>query len=225
MAKGFYAHRLPATCLNGALSGSYFNEATAHIICGSSPEYIHKMFHGVCYNDPSEIKTPISIGDNPQKLCGPFMYDYGRTWKIIVLPSQMYFDAKELKEQVGPYVDDGGEMYNKKTYEGWRLKNSMVTLPLARKFSNRKPTFTNFTDVYWTDMYPYPNIQQPELDHDWLGNLYNDGEAASYPVMYSQGVKQPFLGETYYEDTLSQIDKSKENYLYNFQLFLPGGHL
>jgi hypothetical protein len=95
----------------------------------------------------------------------------------------------------------------------------MVTLPLARKFSNRQPTFTNFTDVYWTDMHPYPNVQQPELELDWLGNLHNDGEAASYPMMYCQGVRQPFLGETYYEDTLSSIDKSKENYLYNFMPF------
>jgi hypothetical protein len=223
MAKGFYAHRLPATCIDGALSGSYFNEATAHIVLGDQPtigQAPHTMFNSACYDSLSDIKTPIPIAQLPTTLAGPTMYDYGKTWKIVVLPSQMYFDAKELREQVGPYdyLYENNNYY-KITYEGWRLKNSMVTLPLARKFSNRQPTFTNFTDVYWTDMHPYPNVQQPELELDWLGNLHNDGEAASYPMMYCQGVRQPFLGETYYEDTLSSIDKSKENYLYNFMPF------
>lgn len=224
MASGFYAHRLQATCIDTALTGNYFNEATAHIVCGDQQRVgmsPHTMFNSACLDNMDNIKGyfPASY---PMTLAGPTIYDYGRTKNIVVLPDEMYFDAKELRDKVGPYdyvFDKQADPHFKITFEGWRLKYPMVTLPLARKFSNRKPTFTNFTDVYWTDMYPYPNPLQTELDQDWLGNVYNNGEAASYPMMYSEGVRQPFLGESYYEDTLSQINKNTSNYLHNFMPF------
>lgn len=229
MAKGFYAHRLQANCIDSALSGAYFNEATAHIMFGDQRpigESPHTVFNSYCGEDMDKIKGwfPAQL---PMTLAGPKMWDYGKSLDIAVLPSQMYFDARELYNKVGPWdyvfdrkvVDQNGVPRYKKTLEGWRFRNSMVALPLARKFSNRSPNFTNFTDVYWTDMSPYPNAQQPELERDWLGNLHNNGEAPSYPMMYSYGVRQPFLGEEYYENTNSSISKGLSRYFHNFMPF------
>lgn len=226
MARGFYAHRVQSTCIDTTLTGAYFNEATAHIICGDqmrvgmSP---HTMFNSACYENMDNAKGyfPASY---PMTLAGPTIYDYGRTHSLITLPSIMHFDAKELKNNVGPYnytnfYQNTNPDRFKITFEGWRLKYPMVTLPLARKFSSRKPIFDKFKNVYWTDMYPYPNPEQEDLGLDWLGHIYNDGEAPSYPMMHSLGVQQPFLGQEYYEDTLTEIDKSRQNYLHNFMPF------
>jgi hypothetical protein len=224
MTKGFKAYRIQGTCLGEVDSGSYFNEATAHIVCGTPVQYpmYSVMSNGCPYNPTRSI-----VANPPYYLVGGKMWKYGHTpninagfSEVIELPSVMNFDAAELLGAVGPYVIRPSPLIPRYVYvlKGWRWKYPSVTLPLARKFSNRTPTFKNFTKVDWTNFYPIDN-DQPDIGEDWLGNVFNDGDGASYPVMHSMGVNQPFLGETYYEDTESTIDKSKKDYLYNFVPF------
>jgi hypothetical protein len=154
-------------------------------------------------------------------LKGKSSYAYGYTPQTgdKELPSEWYFDLAELDSKVGPYkiTNPFFPIYSK-TIKGFRFKNSQCVLPLVKKRSNVSPIMQGFTDVYWTDFYPQDPLQT-DIGTDWLGNIYNDGASASQYMMHSAGVTEPFLGEEFYEDTESSIDKSKADYQIGFSPF------
>lgn len=220
MGKGFHATRLAASCSGLTVqSCSLFNGSAAHIVYGANDvagPQVDLTSGGCWYTDmyPSYPMTPI--------LTAKAAYAYGYTPQLdeTRLENGMYFDLAELNEKVGEYTIMPFPMFPQYTrkIKGWRFQNSMCVLPLVKKYSNKVPLKTGFTGVYWTDFYPQdPN--QADLGTDWLGNIYNDGEAPSQPIMMSQGVTEPFLGETFYENTLSFIDKTKASYQVNFAPF------
>ena len=219
MASGFHAHRLQASCIGEVNSAYLFGESTAHIVFVDNEVAgpMAKVMSSSCWYDDDTI----SFASSP-KLAGASTYNYGYTPQtgITDLPASMFFDKDELEAQLGkkkivPYP--AFPQYYREI-QGWRWKYPGITLPLVKKKSHVAPHFQKFTNVNWTGVYPIDR-EQEDLGIDWLGNVYNDGGDASYPVMCSQGVQEPFLGETYYEDTLSAIDKSKQDYMMNFAPF------
>lgn len=238
MAAGFYAHRLQATCIGKVESSSYFNTANAHIVFGTNEVAAPMTTPLIMSSGCSYNRERMSFARFPSSLVEPKAYGYGYNPSIggglnevFYLPPEMYFDYEEVKTKVGPFLISPYAYLNNPALSsytrligGFRWKYPMVNMPLQRKFSNRLPLFKGFTKVNWTDA--TPDQEQPDLGTDWLGNLFNDGEAPSYPMLYSMGVDEPFLGERFYEDTKS-IDnqsknypnKSKQEYMHNFAPF------
>lgn len=220
MGKGFHANKLMASCSGTkVLNCGLFNESTAHIVYGKNdvagPQT--NITSGGCWYDGTNSSHP-----SGPKLAGKEAYSYGYspTLSEIQLDGNMRFDLAELDTKVGPFTvyPFPGFPFYYRTIQGWRFKNSMCVLPLVRKYSHTIPKKKGFTDVYWTDSYPQ-DPDQPDLGNDWLGNIYNDGDFPTASMMMSHGVTEPFLGESFYEDTTSSIDKTKSDYQVNFAPF------
>lgn len=218
MGENFHATRLQGSCYNSVLSGDQLGQATAHIVWGvndvAGPQT--NITSSGCWYDSTHTSYPMAA-----KLAGKTSYAYGYMPQTgsKELPSEWYFDLAELDSKVGPYkIGNPFFPIYSRTIKGFRFKNNQCILPLVKKRSNRTPIMKGFTDVYWTDYYPQDPLQA-DIGKDWLGNIYNDGDSASQYMMYSSGVKEPFLGEEFYENTETTIDKSKADYQVGFAPF------
>jgi len=218
MGSGFHATRIQGSCYNTVLSGYQLGQATAHIVWGvndvAAPQT--DITSGGCWYDSSHTSYPM----NPL-LKGKSSYAYGYMPQTgdKELPSEWHFDLAELDSKVGPYkISNPASPIYSRTIKGFRFKNSQCILPLVRKRSNKAPIMEGFTNVYWTDFYPQDPLQA-DIGNDWLGNIYNNGESPSQYMLHSAGVAEPFLGSEFYEDTETEIDKSKADYQLGFSPF------
>lgn len=218
MGSGFHATRIQAACFNTVLSSYQLGQATAHVLWGvndvAAPQT--DITSSGCWYDSTHTSYP-----SVPIVKGKYSYAYGYTPQTgdKELPLEWKFDITELDSKVGPFkIGNPAFPIYSRTIKGFRFKNNQCIIPLVKKRSNRTPIMKGFTDVYWTDYYPQDPLQA-DIGKDWLGNIYNNGEAASQYMMHSAGVPEPFLGEEWYENTEANIDKSKADYNVGFSPF------
>lgn len=241
MAAGFYAKTLNASCFTNVPFCDTFSSLNSYLCYGFNEE-ANPMggLQSVGCPDTQYLMTnpglPATYGITAKG------YGYTPTTLITrksssgmdvnegplsTLPPEYFFDLQELNTKVGSHTlsvgNYGGVEYTR-TYEGFRYANPICAIPLRKKYSQYKPYFKNFSGVNWTDWRNSDNDvgagaeAMGYVGEDPLGNIYNDGGERSTPMMYTREVKEPFLGEKFYEDTQTNIDKSWSK---NRSRFLP----
>jgi hypothetical protein len=241
MAAGFYAKTFNAKCLTNVPFCDTFSSLSAYLCYGYN-ETTAPMggLQSVGCPDTQYLQTgpfepqvygleAITYGYTPTNLyVYPEWEANGRYGPLLSLPSNYFFNLEELNAKVGTKTLSvgifGGVDYTR-TYHGFRYANPICLIPLRKKYSQYKPYFKNFSGVNWTN-WVSSEAESNEGDtafgyvgEDPLGNIYNDGGEYSTPMLYTRGVEQPFLGENFYEDTQSNINKSLQNYRVNFLPF------
>lgn len=241
MAAGFQAKTLNASCFTRVPFCDTFSSLNSYLCYGFNEEANPMSYlQSVGCPDTQYLMT------NPYEpnIYGTLAQSYGYTptalysmknnanvdineGPLSVLPAEYTFDLNELNAKVGTHTlsvgNYGGVEYTR-TYYGFRYANPICAIPLRKKYSQYKPYFANFSGVNWTDWRNSDNDvgigaeAMGYVGEDPLGNIYNDGGARSTPMMYTREVKEPFLGENFYEDTQTNIDK---NSIGNRSRFLP----
>jgi hypothetical protein len=230
MAAGFYAKTLNASCISRVAFCDTFSSLNSYLCFGSN-ETTAPMggLQSVGCPDTQYLMTNPTVPN----IYGLQTRSYGYTpttlyvypeWEangiygqLLSLPSNYFFNLEELNTKVGthvvdPYNRNFGNVRYTRTYHGFRYANAICSIPLRKKYSQFKPYFKNFTEVDWTN-WKQGDVAEGQDEYgyvgdDPLGNIYNNGGEYSAPMMYTRGVQEPFLGQEFYEDTESQINKS-----------------
>jgi len=241
MASGFQAKTLNASCFTNVPFCDTFSSLNSYLCYGFNEEAnpMDSLQSVGCPDTQYLMKNPYE-----PKIYGILAQQYGYTptnlyamkssanvdineGPLSVLPAEYSFDLEELNAKVGSHTlsvgNYGGVEYTR-TYRGFRYANPICAIPLRKKYSQYKPYFKNFSGVNWTN-WVSSEAEANEGDtafgyvgEDPLGNIYNDGGDRSTPMMYTREVEEPFLGENFYEDTKTNIDKSS---IANRSRFLP----
>lgn len=201
---GFSAYKLTGACAgtqygNFELAGNPFSTMGMHI------------FTSTTQKTQPIVEQAGSCNDNiilPWRACGGSAYVYGSDPQTAVadappkptlIDSDLHFDYAEVSQWLPKKVLPPGVpsyLPYTITYEGPRFLNPSTFVAL-KKVPTDLPTVNQFKQVNWLDG------NDPDIGQDWLGVLY--------PGSWLYSVKDmpnPFLAETYYEDSNAVIDRT-----------------